>query len=156
MLTPMASLEPLLQQLLQNTNRATQRLALREIARYLLKANQQRIRRNVQANGKAMTPAQHKQRMFKRMGKYLKADTQASGASVDFQGKAATIATNHQLGKTLQRQGFAIHLPVRELLGLSHDDQQAVTHILLKYVTQGLEARLSKASHSSAMRMGAM
>ena len=120
--------------LLNTFSAAKQRVALREIARYLLRANRSRISRNVEPDGSKMAARQAgKRRMFRKIGRFMQQRTSTDRAEVGFSGSTGKIATNHQLGRSIRVGTYTADFPVRELLGLNAADQQGVMQILLKH-----------------------
>lgn len=127
-------------QYLDGFSPANRRKALREIAQYLMRSNRKRLKANLQPSGGAMKARQHGSRkMFQKMGKSLKQTVRSDEANIGYFDSAGKIATNHQLGKTLNRKlssgrTLQIELPVRELLGLDDEDQAAVHAIFVKHL----------------------
>lgn len=136
--TPISMPESLLQ-LLKNTGPVTRRLALREAMTYLAKANRKRIRDNVSPDGKAMQGRkQGSKRMFAKIAKQLKRFQRGDFGELGFYGRTGWVAANHQYGRTVITPTHDIKMPVRELLGISDADIEAVQAIFLKHLMQGV------------------
>lgn len=115
------------------------RKALRAIGQGLRKSHLQRIRANRQPDGSAMLKRQRGNRaMFKKMGAWLQVKANDEQVQMGFFGRVGWIATNHQWGRSLQKQGRTIHFPVRILVGLSESDKQMVRSLLLQSISTGL------------------
>lgn len=120
---------------------AKQREIMRDVARYLLLANRQRISRNVQPDGSAMPRRQNGAgRMFRKIGGHLRQRVNADSASIGFSGRTGWVATNHQLGRSVRRGNYRVDLPVRELLGLPAADQRAIATRIMTHLNGGLAA----------------
>lgn len=134
-------LEDALLQLLNNVGPVTRRLALREIAGYLMRSNRKRILANVQPGGTGMMPRQGRGgRMFRKIGGLMQQKVTADQAETGFYGRTAWVASNHQMGRMIRKGKALIDFPVRLLLGLDDADRAGVGEILLKHLGKGLPA----------------
>ena len=128
-------LQETLLKLLNNFSAATRRVILREIARYLLRSNRKRIRRNTQPDGTAMQARKSGSGlMFRKIGRQMRQRVSAEQAEVGFEGRTSWVATNHQLGRSIRQGNYTLDFPVRELLGLDDTDRQTVRDIIIKHI----------------------
>lgn len=108
---------------------------LREISLVLKKQNQQRIRSNVVPDNSSMLPRQAGSGlMFKRIGRHIKSKTNSNKLEVGFFGGIGNIATQHHFGQAVHNNQFI--LPVRELVGISSTDHEAIHGILQKHLRE--------------------
>ena len=136
--SPISMPESLLQ-LFKNAGPVTRRLALREAMAYLATANRKRIRNNVQPDGTAMkSRKQGSKRMFAKIAKQLKRFQRGDNGELGFFGRTGWVAANHQYGRTVKTPTHDIKMPVRELLGISAVDVEAVQAIFLKHLMRGV------------------
>lgn len=128
-----------IQQLLKNAGPVTRRLALREAMTYLAASNRKRIRSNVSPDGSSMLARKKgSQRMFTKIAKQLKRFQRGDNGELGFFGRTGWVAANHQYGRTVKTPRYDIDMPVRELLGISDEDAQAIQAIFMKHLMKGM------------------
>lgn len=122
-----------------------------ELARAMRTIQSTRIRANLQPDGTPMTPRKPQPRLRGRKGalrrkmfgklasnRWLKATYNATEASVDFAGRAGTLATTHQLGLRDKIKGRSIQYPARQLLGISKPDEQQIEQLMLDHIERAI------------------
>jgi len=127
--------------LLNSMKPAERKRKMRLIGRALRKANQNRIKKQVNPDGSAFSPRKQSEKkkrpkkmfMALRTAKHMKLFARAKGVSVGFAGRDAKIARIHQFGQrdVISVFGQQYDFPVRELLGFSADDQDIIKEIVL-------------------------
>lgn len=70
-----------------------------------------------------------------RTQKYLKASSNASEISVGFRGRAAMIAMIHQYGLESHYKNKSFNMPVRQLLGLTDTELDAIREAVLSQLS---------------------
>ncbi|MDB0529684.1 phage virion morphogenesis protein [Ralstonia solanacearum] len=71
-----------------------------------------------------------------RLARYMKVEADANTAAVTFAGNALRIATVHQFGlrDRVNKTGLTTRYPARGLLGLTSEDIERVTELLLSHL----------------------
>lgn len=129
--------------LYRNAGPVSRRKALTKAVQYLMQVNEKRIRGNVKPDGAAMAARADnwKGKMFPRLPDYMQRWLQNDLAQIGFSGRMGRVASNHQLGNSVQYPNYTADLPVRELLGINGDDAERVKSIFLEYLTDGTGMR---------------
>lgn len=139
--------------LLDQLGPSGRRKAAKAVATALRKSQQQRIAQQQNPDGSPFVPRKaqpgklrgkrgriKRAAMFTKLRRatYLKARADADSASVEFVGRAATIAEVHQYGRTdkVNKRGTLVRYPRRLLLGFSADDRQLVRDVLIDHLSQ--------------------
>lgn len=93
------------------------------------------IERYIEINTRAVSrPGKKQMKMFQRLAtfRFLKMYSDASGATVGYEGVAARIARIHQFGlKDETVPGVFVEYPVRELLGITDNDERLIENIII-------------------------
>lgn len=150
----MADLEALEQwvsPLLQRIEPAARAKLARTVAKDLRRSQQQRVIAQRNPDGSPYAPRKPRQlrgkkgrvrrkvKMFQKMrtATYLKAQGDASGASVGFAGRIARIANVHQKGlkDRVARGGAVVQYEQRELLGFTDAEIDQLRDTLLAHLT---------------------
>lgn len=117
----------------------------RSIAMVLRRTQSQRIASQQNPDGSRFDPRRpaknlrgkgggiRRQRMFTKLRtqKYLKTASNASEINVGFRGRAAMIAIVHQYGHQAHYKNKTFKMPVRQLLGLTDAELDAVREAIL-------------------------
>lgn len=126
--------------LLKNAGPVTRRKAEIEMTRYFIRRSKKDIRQNKEPGGASMTARkQGRGRMFKKIAKHMKRVSRGDVHQVGFFGRAGTVASNHQYGRTVKTPDYDIPLPVRVLLGTTGEDAEAFKNIMLRHVMGGVK-----------------
>ena len=130
---------------------ARKRLAT-EIARQLLQGQMQRVAAQKNPDGTDFEPRKPQLRhqkknlrggMFRKLrtSRFLKAGSSADAAVISFTRDVERIARVHQLGlrdRVSRKTAIEVDYPVRQLLGISAEDETALTHIISAHLTHAL------------------
>jgi len=131
---------------------AARAVLAKEIARQLRQSQTKRIAAQENPDGSAFEPRKPQLRNRKknlrtgmfgklRTAKYLKASGTAEGAIVSFTRDVERIARVHQFGlrdRVSRKSGLEVEYPVRQLLGVSSDDETALTELIADHLARAL------------------
>ena len=135
--------------LLSKLSAGERRHLAREVAQRARKFNQENMAAQQSPDGQAWEPRKHRSRdasgklrqgpMFKklRLSRHLRAHALSHEAVVEFVGRASRIARVHHYGlrDRVADNGAAYQYPVRELLGLSDAQLDAITDLVLDHIS---------------------
>lgn len=138
-------LAPLLHQL----SPSQQRQLARQVALRLRNANQQTMAAQQTPDGQAWQPRKNRSRdargrlrqgpMFKKLrtARHLRAQVMGNAAVVQFMGRAERLARIHHFGlrDRVSPGGAEISYPARELIGISDEQLDQVTDLVLSFLT---------------------
>ncbi len=122
-------LEQYLNGLIARLSPVQQRKLLREIGRYFLKKNRQRIRAQKNTDGSRYQARKNKKirrKMLTGFARHMKSKVTTSSVQVGIFGSAANLAEIHHAGET----EHGIRYPSRELVGWDDDDIQAIEDMI--------------------------
>jgi phage virion morphogenesis protein len=144
-----APLDAWLQALIASTKPEARRQLARRVAQALRQSQIDRNRAQQNPDGTPYEPRKPqpaglrekkgrlRRRMFARMAtKHMRATATGSAATVEIAGRAARIARVHQFGleDTVNRRGLRVRYPIREILGFSKNDIDAITGTVLHHI----------------------
>lgn len=127
---------------------AQRRVLAKDIAVYLRASQAKRIADQKNPDGSAYEPRKvykvrqrkpKKLKMFNKLRtmRFLRREFSAAGAAAVFK-KASTIALTHQQGRTVNiGNGIRASYPVRELLGYSDADINAIEDLIINHLSEG-------------------
>lgn len=131
--------------LIARLDRKERRKLATDIGRQLRRSNLARIRQQVDPDGNPFDPRKprrnkkggiRRRRMFMKLAtaKHLKVKPSREGVKVGFFGRAARIARVHHEGleDRVAPEGPTVRFPRRRLLGITRDDRNAITDLLVK------------------------
>lgn len=133
--------------LLANMDSKARRQLAREVAKQLRQSQQRRIAAQLNPDGSAFEKRKPQVRdqkgrirrtMFSKLrtAKYLKTEAKPDAAVVGFVSQVGRIAPVHQYGlrDRAQKGGPEVQYPVRQLLGFSDADIEAVSDLTIKHL----------------------
>jgi phage virion morphogenesis protein len=137
-------LEDALNQILQLNSAGNRMKMTRKLAGFMAKINRKRIKQNVTPDGHAMVARQRRRKyknkkgvdktdmkMFQKIGRQLRQKYEPDKAEIVFNGMMGNVALDHQLGRSgVSRDGQRFNDPMRELLGLSDDNQNTIAQMI--------------------------
>lgn len=135
--------------LLANMDGKARRQLAREIAKQLRQSQQRRIAAQLNPDGTAFDKRKPQLRQQKgklrrtmftklRTAKYLKTEAKPDAAVVGFVSQVGRIAAVHQYGlrDRAQKGGPEVQYPVRQLLGFTDADIEAVSDLTIKHLAR--------------------
>lgn len=133
--------------LLANMDGKARRQLAREVAKLLRQSQQRRIAAQLNPDGSAFDKRKPQLRQQKgklrrtmfsklRTAKYLKTEAKPDAAVVGFVSQVGRIAAVHQYGlrDRAQKGGSEVQYPVRQLLGFTDADIEAVSDLTIKHL----------------------
>lgn len=133
--------------LLANMDSKARRQLAREVAKQLRQSQQRRIAAQLNPDGSAFEKRKPQVRdqkgrirrtMFSKLrtAKYLKTEAKPDAAVVGFVSQVGRIAAVHQYGlrDRAQKGGPEVQYPVRQLLGFTDADIEAVSDLTIKHL----------------------
>lgn len=133
--------------LLANMDGKARRQLAREVAKRLRQSQQRRIAAQLNPDGSAFDKRKPQLRQQKgklrrtmftklRTAKYLKTEAKPDAAVVGFVSQVGRIAAVHQYGlrDRAQKGGPEVQYPVRQLLGFTDADIEAVSDLTIKHL----------------------
>lgn len=140
-----APLEEALRKIMELNNAGNRLKMMRKLSGFMAKINRKRIKANVTPDGGAMTARQRQRKfktkkgvdktdtkMFQKIGRQLRQRYESDNAEILFNGMMGEAALDHQLGRSgVSRDGQKFNDPVRELLGFSNADQNAIAQMII-------------------------
>lgn len=138
-------LEDALNEILKLNSAGNRMKMTRKLAGFMAKINRKRMKANITPDGQTM-PARQRRRsyqtkrgvnktdmkMFQKIGRQLRQKYDVDQAEIVFNGMMGNVALDHQLGRSgVSRDGQRFNDPMRELLGLPADDQNAIAQMIM-------------------------
>ena len=131
---------------------AARRVLATEIAKQLRQSQMRRIAAQKNPDGSDFEPRKpqlrHKKKnlragMFRKLrtSRFLKADGSADSAVVSFTRDVERIARVHQFGlrdKVSRKSAVEVEYPVRQLLGISAEDEMSMTRLITNHLAHSL------------------
>ena len=145
----LTALEDWVQPLLAKLTTSQRNALARKVGQALRKGQAQRIASQQAPDGAPYAPRKptklrakagqiRKEAMFPRLrtAKWLKVQVDAEGVAVGFFGRAARIASAHQLGERdlVKPGGPSYQYPVRELLGFTAEERETIQDLILQHL----------------------
>lgn len=134
----LSGLEPWLADALARLRPVRRTAAMRQIAALMRRRNLARIRAQENADGSAYEARKKgSQPMFRKLRNRLRMRADANSAAVGFTSRDARLARVHQFGLSspVVPKGAKHAYPVRELLGITDDDQGEILDLLQEFAT---------------------